>query len=208
MIRYALGSTASLYFTLDSSGVGATGQTPTANIQRLSDSKYYDDSLASGSRFAAAVKANSMTEVDATNWPGLYKYDFPHTEDTSGTEFFLVRFKNSGTPVKLDHVHFAFGPIRTPIVASLCNLFGTVVDVSKNAVNNALVRVSILPNNFLGTAAKEGVAAGIVETRTNATGAFSIDIFQGLVVRLEIPVIGYDKKITIPSSSSANFANL
>lgn len=208
MIRHALGSTAIIYWTLDSAGVGATGQSPTVTLQRVTDSKYYDDSLASGSRFAVAVKTNAMTEVDATNFPGLYKYVFPHTEDATGSEFFLVRFKNAGTPVKLAHEELGFGKLRSASVASLCNLYGTVVDVSKNSVHNALVRVSILPNNFLSTAAKEGVATGALDVRTDASGEFGIDLLQGLVVRLEIPAIGYDKKITIPASASVNFATL
>lgn len=208
MDRYPVSETVNLDLTITASGAGVTGETPTVVIQRLSDGLYYDDDLASGSRFAAAYDTNNMTEVDATNLAGLYRYQFPHTEDTTASELFFVRFINTGGNALVQDQTVAFGPLRTATALSLCSLYGSVLDIDGNPDFNKPVRVSILPNTIITTGAKPGVSVDKLDTFTDVNGSFSIDLIRGLVVRLQIPSVGYDRKITIPDQASANFADL
>lgn len=208
MDRYPISETVNLDLTIEASGVGQTGETPTVVIQRLSDSLYYDDQLASGSRFAAAYTDNAMSEVDATNLAGLYRYQFPHTEDATASELFLIRYINTGGNAKLLDETIAFGPLRTADTLDLCNLYGTVLDLNGAADANKPVYVTIIPNTILTTGSKPGISVDRLETFTDINGGFSIDILRSLVVRLQIPSMGYDAKITIPDQASANFADL
>ncbi len=188
--------------------MGQTGETPTIVIQRLSDSYDYDDQLASGSRFAAAYADNSMSEVDATNLAGLYRYQVPHDEDTTGSELFLVRYINSGGNARLIDETIAFGQLRTAATLDQCNLYGKVLDLNGSADANKPVYVTIIPNTILTTGSKPGISVDRVETFTDINGGFSIYVLRNLVVRLQIPSMGYDAKITIPDQASANFADL
>lgn len=208
MDRYPIAETINLDLTIEASGVGQTGETPTIVIQRLSDSLYYDDQLASGSRFAAAYTDNAMSEVDATNLAGLYRYQFPHAEDTTGSELFLVRYINTGGNAKLVDETIAFGPLRTAATLELCNLYGTVLALDGSADVNKPVYVTIIPNTILTTGSKPGVSVQRIEMYTDSNGGFSLDILRSLVVRLQIPSMGYDAKVTIPDQASANFADL
>lgn len=51
-------------------GVGLTGKTPTALLKRQSDGKW----LQSGGTWGASPSSLTLTEVDATNFPGLYRF--------------------------------------------------------------------------------------------------------------------------------------
>lgn len=51
-----------------SAGVGVTGLSPTAQIKRLSDGKYWN-----GATWQVGATSVSMAEVDATNEPGVYE---------------------------------------------------------------------------------------------------------------------------------------
>lgn len=53
-------------------GSGSTGKTVTLHIQQLSDDQWWN-----GSAWQAGVATVAMTEVDATNLPGLYEYVMP-----------------------------------------------------------------------------------------------------------------------------------
>lgn len=72
MDRYQTNATVPLFvLAADSSQVGVTGATVTLTLKRLSDGKFW-----TGAVFQAAAATVSMTEVDATNLPGVYRYDF------------------------------------------------------------------------------------------------------------------------------------
>jgi hypothetical protein len=188
--------------------VGQTGETPTIVIQRLSDGLYYDDQLVSGSRFAAAYADNAMSEVSATNFPGAYRYQFPHSEDTTGSELFFLRYINTGVNARLVYEEIAFGPLRTAASLERCNLYGTVLALDGSSIANEVVYVTIIPNTILTSGSKPGISVQRIEMYTDANGGFSVDILRNLVVRLQIPSMGYDAKITIPDQESANFADL
>jgi hypothetical protein len=73
---------------------------------------------------------------------------------------------------------------------------------------NKPVYVTIIPNTILTTGTKPGISVQRIEMFTSSDGEFSIDVLRNLVVRLQIPSMGYDAKITIPDQASANFADL
>ena len=208
MDRFPIAATVNLDLTIESAGVGATGETPSAVIQRVSDGYYYDDSQPTGSRFAAAYAANLMTEIDSVNLPGLYRYQFPHNEDATASEFFFVRLLNTGGNARIQDSTIAFGPLRTATALDLCSLYGTVLDINSQPDLNKQVRVSIVPNTILTTGAKPGISVDRVDMYTDENGEFAINLIRGLTVRLQIPSMGYDRKIEIPDASSANFADL
>lgn len=209
MDRYPIGATARLDLTVTSSGVGVSGETPSIIIQRLSDNYYFDDTIAAPtSKFADAFHSNDMSEVDAVNLPGLYRYSIAHTEDETASEFFFVRKVNAGAAAVTEDSIIAFGQMASAISHETCNLYGTILDINNAGDVNKLVRVSILPNTIMTTGNKEGISVDRIDTYTDTDGAFSITLIRELVIRLQIPSIGYDRKVTIPDASSANFADL
>lgn len=58
-------------FAADSSGAGVTGATVTGNIRRKSDGYYWN-----GSTFQSGLSTLNFTQLDSTNQPGIYYYDF------------------------------------------------------------------------------------------------------------------------------------
>lgn len=208
MERFPISATINLDLTIETAGAGITGETPVAVIDRLSDGFFYDGALVGGSRFTATYATNAMTEVDSVNLPGLYRYQFDHEEDLTASEYFFVRLLNTGANARIDDQTIAFGPLRTAISPDLCALYGSVLDINGQPDINKNVRVSILPNTVLTTGSKPGVSVDRIEMFTDSNGGFSIDLIRGLTIRLQIPSIGYDKKIAIPDASSVNFADL
>lgn len=57
-----------------SSGIGRAGLVPTVAVQRVSDGQWLQGG---GGSWGAGFDANSMTPVDATNLPGVYRYQVP-----------------------------------------------------------------------------------------------------------------------------------
>lgn len=208
MDRFPIAETVNLNLTIESSGTGVTGETPTAVVQRLTDGFYFDDAQATGLKFAAAFATNAMTEVDATNLPGLYRVAFDHSEDLTTSELFFVRLQNTGGNARIEDSTIAFGPLRVAAALDQCALFGTVVDINGQGDANKVVRVSIIPNTILTTGSKPGVSVDKLDTYTDDTGGFSINLLRNLTIRLQIPSMGYDRKIVIPDAPSANFADL
>jgi hypothetical protein len=74
-------------FFLDNNGV--TSLTPAVSIRKLSNNEYLQNG---GASFGASFATNNMSEVDSTNEPGTYLYNFDQSADTDGTaENYLVR---------------------------------------------------------------------------------------------------------------------
>lgn len=208
MDRHPIASIVNLDITITTLGAGVTGETPTCVVQRLTDNFYYDATQPTGARFAAGYFANAMIEVDNVNLAGLYRFQFDHSEDSTGSELFFVRFINTGANALIQDQIIAFGHMRSAVAPSLCNLFGTVLDINGDADEGKAIRLSIIPNTILATGDKAGMSTDRINTVTDENGQFSVDIIRGLTVRLQISSIGYDRKIVIPDAASANFADL
>lgn len=77
---------------LDGSRNGVTGATITLTIKRHSDGHFWN-----GSAFQSGVATVAMSEVDATNFAGLYRYSF----NTNGLadDYYTVKVTSSTTTV-------------------------------------------------------------------------------------------------------------
>ena len=90
-----LGIIDKLVFTITAGGQGVAAQSPTVIIQKQSNDYFFN-----GTGFTPTYTAIPMTEVDATNFPGKYSYDFNQALDTSitnGKETYTIRYLNTGT---------------------------------------------------------------------------------------------------------------
>lgn len=85
---------------VDDSGAGVTGASPTVTIRRyqLTNGTLLDNYFWTGSEFVAAATQLAMTEVDATNSPGLYVYRFAQT-DIEVEQTYNMYFENDTDPV-------------------------------------------------------------------------------------------------------------
>lgn len=77
-----------IILALDSSSLPVTGATCTLAIRRDSNGYWWN-----GSGFVASYTTVSMTEVDATNLPGVYSYDFTPTS----SDFSCIIYGKSST---------------------------------------------------------------------------------------------------------------
>lgn len=84
----------SVSFEAVAGGVGDAGLTPTVAIQRKSDGLYLQSG---GGSWGAGFATNNMTEVDASNQPGLYEYAVPSGQlsRTAGADGYFVKVVES-----------------------------------------------------------------------------------------------------------------
>jgi len=100
-IKWTVGENIPLFLTVANlDGTGATGLTPQVAIRRHRDitgsmDGYYWNGTGS---FTASVTFNTMTEVDATNNPGLYEYVFSQSLIQSQS-LYNVYYKHTTAPV-------------------------------------------------------------------------------------------------------------
>lgn len=102
--RWSIGSDVSLFLEIaESNGSGKTGADPQVMIRRYRtvDGGLLDNYYWTGTAFTASATSASMTEVDATNQPGLYVYHFSQSLIQSGTVYNVHYFHND-TPVGFD----------------------------------------------------------------------------------------------------------
>lgn len=103
--EHLFSSSVSLYLSiLDSNEQPVTGESPTIAIRRSSDGFFFD-----GTNFVdtSGVPTNlSLTEIDTTAVPGLYKYSLSDPGPVVPSppaiqlskDIYEIRFANSGTP--------------------------------------------------------------------------------------------------------------
>jgi hypothetical protein len=99
--RWSIGSDVSLFLDIvKSDGTGLTGSDPQTMIRRYRnvDGGLLDNYYWNGSGFTSTPTSASMTEVDATNQPGVYAYQFSQSLIQSGT-LYNVHYKHNSIPV-------------------------------------------------------------------------------------------------------------
>jgi hypothetical protein len=52
------------------------------------------------------------------------------------------------------------------------------------------------------------LAGGFTRVSSDSLGFFQLPLIRGVRVRLQIPDIGYDKRVLVPAASSADFTTL
>lgn len=202
--RFARGSVARLYLDLVTAGAGVPAQAPTIAIQRRADGLFFN---VSSGLFQSGFVTNPMTELDATNLPGRYYFDFDHSKDLLVSERFIVKKVNAGSPAATQYDDIAFGPMSSTASALTCAIQGTVLGPDGDPIPNTIVEATLIP------VLVDGIGRGfgsdmLVRTYTAADGSFSLDVVRNATIRLQIPAIGYDRKATVPSLSSVLFTNL
>lgn len=91
---------------------------------------------------------------------------------------------------------------------STCTVSGTLYAASGAAASGTLVRARVVSSSPPVTAG-DGTAVGTpIVTYTDAAGAWSLALPQGLSVWIEIPEAGVDHTFTVPSSSTSTFGAL
>lgn len=202
--RFSRGGTVRLYLEILSGADGQTGESPTVAIQRVSDGLWLDGTA---EEFVSTRQDNALTELDNANLPGLYYFDFDYETDGNESNEFLARFVNTGANALLEHRSIVFGAIPDVVEPGLCTITGTIYTADGEAASNAQVLGTVIPVNYdsLGRGYQH---VEIEETHTDLLGQFELSFVRGLNVRLEIPSIGYDRRVEIPDQSSALFTDL
>lgn len=100
--RWSIGSDVSLFLeVIKSDGTGLTGSDPQVMIRRyrsVEGGTLLDNYYFSGSAFTATAFSAAMSQVDATNQPGLYVFNFSQSLIQSGT-IYNVMYTHNQTPV-------------------------------------------------------------------------------------------------------------
>jgi hypothetical protein len=203
--RHSLGATARIFFDLLNAGVGVGGQAPTVAIQRVADSKWFQWT---DETWQDTIVENLMAELDSVNLPGRYYFDFDQSQDDLvASTVYVAKKTNAGAPIASEYEDLTFGPMAGAIAPSLCSVQGTVADAQGSPLQNIIVRAVLVPifSDALGRAVQSD---RVVATYTNELGDFDLPLVQGGIFRLEIPEVGYDRKVTIPSSTSVIFTDL
>lgn len=202
--HFSRGSVAKLFLEITASGVGQTGESPTVSIQRLSDGLWLDPNT---NTFVVTRQEAALVQVDATNLPGLYSFDFDHTIDTTLSQEFVARFTNTGANALTEHAKIMFGKITDTVNAETCNITGTIFTAAGARAPNTLVRATIIPvaSNSLGQGFQN---VEVITTYTDSLGEFDLTLARGLNAKLEIEDIGYDKKVCVPDQATVLFTDL
>jgi len=95
---------------------------------------------------------------------------------------------------------------------AVCSITGTICMLDGSAVAAGLP-ISATIRSTQGDqggqlAGGAGIASTVIEALTDDDGAFSIQLIQGAVVLLEIPIINLRKEITVPALITADFSTL
>lgn len=203
--RYSLGSTARIYLDIVSSGAGVISQTPSAYIQRASDSRWLG---LDGEWYASPVE-HPMTQLQATFQPGRYYVDFDQSQDASSgaAPRYIVKLENTGTPPALEYKDLVFGKEPMAKALELCSVQGTIASAQGEAVHNALIRATVQPiyRDALGRTVQ---VDEVVKAYSDTNGDFDIPLVRGTTVKLEIDAVGYDRKFLVPDQATAIFTEL
>ncbi len=202
--RYALGSTPRLTLDVIVSGVGIISLSPTVAIKRLADGKWFQ---ASDGTWKTNPVANAMTQTDSTNLPGRYHFDFDQSLDTlTSSTAYLARKVSVSTPVT-EYEDLDFGPMASVSAPDTCSVQGTVFTGQGEPMRGAVVRATLQP--ILTTGLGRAVdSAKIVMSYTDEVGAFDLPLVRGGTFRLEVPTVGFDRKVTIPDLATVLFTEL
>jgi hypothetical protein len=202
--RFSIGSVARLDWDLIAAGVGQTGQSPVIAIQRRVDCKWFN---APAGLFQAAPVANPMAELDPTNLPGRYSFDFDHARDLLVSSDFVVKLANAGPPPALAYRDISFGPLPSVSAPLLCSIQGSLFDDSGEPDAGQLVQATLIP--VLTDALGRGFRADAIrKTYTATDGSFDLPMPRGATIRLEIRAIGYDRRALVPDQTSVLFTKL
>jgi hypothetical protein len=198
--RFPRGSIARIFFDIVSSGVGLSGQNPTLAIRR-EDGRWFQ---ASDGTWVSSIVNNPMLEKDTVNEPGRYYFDFDQSKDAAaeGNPEYTAKLANAGAATRLEYQRLFFGPIPSVNSPGLCSIMGTLFTMQGDPVENAVIRATLIPVYSTG----QGLAIQntvVIMTHSDGLGDFDLPVVRGATIRLEIPDVGYDRKVTVPTGVSS-----
>jgi len=203
--RFSRGEVARLYLDIISAGAGVIGQGPTAAIQRIADGSWFQ---ASDGTWQPTIVENVMSQTDSASLPGRYHFDFDQSLDTlSGSTRYITKMSNVVGTLALKYEDLVFGPLAGAASLELCSVQGTVFDPQGNPSKNQLIRAILIPG-YSDSIGRSIESDRVVATYTNDLGDFDIPLVRGGTFRLEIPAIGYDRRVLVPDQASVLFTDL
>ncbi len=186
-----------LYLELSADGSAATG---------LTFSDVTADLRKEGGAFAAmTLDGTNFTETGS----GFYELDLAAADnDTLGNS--SVRVSGATIRTTLLSAFIAAvvptSPTTTPAPPKTA-IFGFIKDANGAPVNNATVSVKILSTPYINSAGDDGILIidGLLVTKTDASGFFTIDLITGAIVEAFISSASYRKSFTVPVVSTNLF---
>lgn len=203
--RHSRGSIVRLFLDILAAGAGVISQNPSVAIQRLADGKWLD---ATDSTWASTKVENAMSESDSVSLPGRYHFDFDQSLDVlSGSVEYIAKKVNVAGTIALEYEDLVFGPLAATTALELCSIQGTIFTPQGDPSNNDLVRATLVPV-FKDDLGRTIQSDRVVATYTNELGDFDLPLIRGGTFRLEIPSVGYDRKICVPDQATVLFSDL
>lgn len=202
--RHSRGELVRLYLDIIVAGVGSVDKHPVIAIRRVIDNKWFQ---VSDGTWQSTLVDNAMSETDFTNLPGRYHFDFDQALDLAeGSTRYVVKKVNSG-PAVLEYEDLVFGQLAGAIAAGLCSVQGTVLSGQADPIAAQVVRATLIPvfKDALGRTAQSD---RVLLAFTDSDGDFDLPLIQGATYRLEVPGVGYDRKVLIPAQPSVLFTDL
>lgn len=154
-----------------------------------------------------------MTAGDfVENGNGVYEITFSTTElDTLGSFLYVVNGNGSlASPAIRQFIGQAFivtSSAYTPGTVALSTnvITGNLVDLNGSALIGESISARVLEApSIQGSVSPNlaGIATDIVSAQTDSAGFFALELIQGAVVDITIPIVNYRRTLTVPSNSS------
>jgi hypothetical protein len=148
---------------------------------------------------------------------GVYEISFSTTElDTEGTFLYLVNSNGAlPSPALRQYIGQAFivdSPSYTPTQISLATnvLTGNLIDLKGDPISNVAVSAKVLSSpSIMGSNPNiGGVTTAVISAETDNSGFFALEVLQGAVISISIPVVNYARTLTVPANSTDNLFEL
>lgn len=160
----------------------------------------------------SVFNVKSLTAPDfRENGSGVYEILFTGAElDTLGTFLYVV---NGNGSLALPAIRQFVGQANvesaanyTPGSISLSTniLTGNLIDLNGNGLYGESISARVLsaPSVLGANPNLGGVSSGMVSATTDQSGFFALELLQGAVVDIVIPVINYRRTLTVPGNST------
>jgi len=124
--------------------------------------------------------------------------------DTLGSFAFFV----TGPDIEPQFGVFDIDPAPLALLAEpgVCVVTGNIVDIGGNGMR--LEPINFRPRNVPGAVGNSIIAAGLIQTTTDAFGNFSVALIRGSTVIVEIERAAIRYQIIVPDESSASILDL
>jgi hypothetical protein len=151
------------------------------------------------------------------NGSGVYEIVFSATElNTEGTFLYIVNSNGAlPSPALRQYIGQAFivdSASYTPTQISLATnvLTGNLIDLKGDPISNVAVSAKVLSSpSIMGSNPNiGGVTTAVISAETDNSGFFALEVLQGAVISISIPVVNYARTLTVPANSTDNLFEL